>query len=262
MKTRIISALVAIPLLLFFVISGGITLKIGISLVTAIAVYEYINAFKNKYKVIAPLLITFYLVNQFILYTSDLSKFNIILIYVLLLLSMAYPIFNKQYSVVSSAFTVVGYIYIISFFNLLVKINEFKNGNKLIWMVFLIAWCCDTFAYFTGMFLGKKKLCPDVSPKKTVEGSIGGILGSIIGLIIWKIFNNNIDISYMHLIVLGIIGAIVSQIGDLSASLIKRHVGIKDYGNIMPGHGGILDRFDSILYVIPVVYYYIAIILG
>ncbi|WP_291965685.1 phosphatidate cytidylyltransferase [Caloramator sp.] len=262
MKTRIISALVAIPILLFFVISGGLILKIGVSVVTAIAVYEYINAFEKKYRIITPLLIIFYLINQFIFYTSDLSKYNTILIYTLLLISMAYPIFNKKYSIISSAFTVVGYIYIISFFNLLVKINEMKNGNKLIWMVFLIAWCCDTFAYFTGMFFGKRKLCPEVSPKKTVEGSIGGILGSIVGLVIWKIFNGNIEITYIQLIILGIIGAVVSQIGDLSASLIKRHVGIKDYGNIMPGHGGILDRFDSILFIIPVVYYYIAIILG
>lgn len=175
---------------------------------------------------------------------------------------MAYPIFNKKYSTISSALTVFGYIYIVSFFNLLVKIDEMNSGNKLIWMVFLIAWCCDTMAYYTGMLFGKRKLCPEVSPKKTVEGAIGGILGSIVGLIIWKIFNFQINISIPQLIVLGIFGGIVSQLGDLSASLIKRYVGIKDYGKIMPGHGGVLDRFDSILFIIPVVYYYIAIILG
>ncbi|WP_203636300.1 phosphatidate cytidylyltransferase [Thermobrachium celere] len=246
----------------FFVISGGIILKLGVGIVTAIALYEYINAYKSKFPIISFLLIAFFIINQLIMFTSDISQYNLILIYLLFLLSMAYPIFSKKYTVISSALTVIGYIYIVSFFNLLVKIDQFNNGHRLIWIVFIIAWCCDTFAYFTGMAFGKRKLCPEVSPKKTIEGSIGGILGSIIGLFIWKYFNRTIDVTYIELIILGAFGAIVSQIGDLSASLIKRYVGIKDYGNIMPGHGGILDRFDSILYVIPIVYYYIAFFLG
>lgn len=262
MNIRVVSALIAIPILLFFVLKGGIIFKIGVSIITAIAVYEYINAFKDKYKVIEPVLILFFIINQVLLYISDITKYDTMLIFLVLLFSMAYPIFTKKYTIISSAFTVLGYVYIVNFFNLLVKINEIPDGNRLIWLVFIIAWSCDTLAYYTGRFLGKRKLCPDVSPKKTVEGSIGGILGSIIGLIIWKLFNANINLNFIQLLFLGFFGGIVSQLGDLSASLIKRHVGIKDYGNIMPGHGGILDRFDSILFITPVVYYYIAIILG
>jgi phosphatidate cytidylyltransferase len=110
--------------------------------------------------------------------------------------------------------------------------------------------------------LGKRKLCPDVSPKKTVEGSIGGIFGSIIGVLLWSYFISSTATAWYQIILLGIVAGVISQIGDLSASLIKRYIGVKDYGKIMPGHGGILDRFDSILFTAPIVYYYIKIFIG
>jgi phosphatidate cytidylyltransferase len=128
--------------------------------------------------------------------------------------------------------------------------------------VFIISWFCDTFAYYAGRFFGKRKLCPEVSPKKTVEGSIGGVLGGTVGVILWWIITPVKGISWYEPIILGMVGTAVSQIGDLVASSIKRHVGIKDYGKIMPGHGGILDRFDSILYTAPLVYYYITMFMG
>jgi phosphatidate cytidylyltransferase len=109
----------------------------------------------------------------------------------------------------------------------------------------------DTFAYFSGYLFGKHKLIPNVSPKKTIEGSIGGILGSTICCLIFG-YIFKLDMALM--IVMGIIGSIIAQIGDLFASSIKRYVGIKDYGNLIPGHGGVLDRFDSVILVAPFVY--------
>jgi phosphatidate cytidylyltransferase len=184
------------------------------------------------------------------------------LIFLITVVSMATPIFNSKYNVLSSAISVTGFIYIAGFFSLLVLTRNHLNGDRLIWIVFIISWCSDTFAYFAGRTLGKHKLCPTVSPKKTIEGSIGGILGSIVGIMIWGYFNQEIPFEWYQLILLSILGSVVAQIGDLSASLIKRFIGIKDYGNIMPGHGGVLDRFDSILLVAPVVYYYITIFIG
>ena len=114
-------------------------------------------------------------------------------------------------------------------------------------------------AYFTGMLLGKHKLCPKISPKKTIEGSIGGILGSVILCAAFSaIFVPQL---LVHSIIIGVLGGIISQFGDLTASIFKRKMGIKDYGNLIPGHGGILDRFDSVLFTAPMVYYYILLVL-
>ena len=130
-------------------------------------------------------------------------------------------------------------------------------GKFLLVLPFLTAWSCDTFAYFTGMAIGKHKLIEHISAKKTVEGAIGGILGCILSLVIYGLiikFGFGLDPHFPALLLIGLFGSVISQIGDLSMSLIKRENHIKDYGNIMPGHGGILDRFDSVLFVLPVVW--------
>jgi phosphatidate cytidylyltransferase len=110
--------------------------------------------------------------------------------------------------------------------------------------------------------MGKVKLCPKVSPKKTVEGALGGIVGSVaLSTLSGIIFNNlGVDIKIIHFVVSGFLCGIASELGDLAASYIKRYTGIKDFGNLIPGHGGILDRFDSILFTAPVIYYYFTII--
>ena len=125
-----------------------------------------------------------------------------------------------------------------------------NNGVYIFVLVFIAAWMCDIFAYFTGRFLGKHKLAPNLSPKKTVEGSIGGIVFAIIGCVLYGLILDNVTdltANYFVLAMLGLILSVISQIGDLWASLIKREHGIKDYSSMLPGHGGVMDRFDSIL---------------
>jgi len=132
-------------------------------------------------------------------------------------------------------------------------------GKYLLIFTLFATWATDTFAYFTGLGLGKNKLCPRISPKKTVEGSIGGVVGSLVtGIVVGMVFTHsyNLEIGYLHYTVISLLCGITSQIGDLSASSIKRFCNIKDFGRILPGHGGILDRFDSILFTVPVVYSY------
>lgn len=127
-------------------------------------------------------------------------------------------------------------------------------GRYLILMPFLTAWCCDTMAYFAGRAFGKHKLAPYVSPKKTVEGAIGGLLGGVVGLVVFALVmtrTNGMAFRYEILIPAGVIAAALGQFGDLSMSLIKRKCGIKDYGKLFPGHGGVLDRFDSVLFTAP-----------
>jgi phosphatidate cytidylyltransferase len=262
MNKRYISAIIALPVLLIVTIAGGNLFKASVIIITGIALQEYINAYKNtQSKAILGVLGAGFLLYYPII---NIYGFEYVLpvIFLVVILSLATPIFTKSYTVISSSVTITGFIYIVGFFSLLILMREHTNGDRLIWLVFIIAWCSDTFAYFAGRTLGKRKLCPEVSPKKTVEGSIGGVLGCVVGVVIWGYVNQTISFEWVQLIILAILGSIVSQIGDLSASLIKRHIGIKDYGKIMPGHGGILDRFDSILFVTPVVYYYIVIFLG
>ena len=129
-----------------------------------------------------------------------------------------------------------------------------------VWLIFISAFGCDTGAYFTGMLFGKHKLIPSLSPKKTIEGAIGGVvvgtlLAVLFGLSVETMFQLDEVNTVLLCFVTGIVGSILSQIGDLAASAIKRTVGIKDYGTLIPGHGGVLDRFDSVMFTAPAVYY-------
>ena len=144
-------------------------------------------------------------------------------------------------------------MYIIVALNMIIYIRDFgENGKYLYFLIFIGAWITDIFAYFVGVFFGKHKLIEDVSPKKTIEGSIGGIVFCslcfvLFGVIVDVFFGRSANL--LFLAISGVAVSVVSQVGDLIMSVIKRHYGIKDYGKIFPGHGGVLDRFDSVLAV-------------
>jgi phosphatidate cytidylyltransferase len=134
-----------------------------------------------------------------------------------------------------------------------------KTGVYFAWLIFISAWGSDTFAYFTGKALGKHKLCPNLSPKKTVEGSLGGVIGATAMSVIYALLANkfalNLEVNMVFFCAtIGFFGSMFSQFGDLAASAIKRQTGIKDFGYIIPGHGGALDRFDSMLFTAPSVF--------
>ena len=155
--------------------------------------------------------------------------------------------------------TSTGIFYIVVSSYHVVLVDGTGEYSILLWLIVLTAFGTDIMAYFTGMLLGKHKLCPKISPKKTIEGSVGGTLGSVILCAAFSaIFAPHL---LLHSIIIGVLGGIVSQFGDLTASIFKRKMGIKDYGNLIPGHGGILDRFDSVMFTAPMVYYYIALVL-
>lgn len=142
----------------------------------------------------------------------------------------------------------------------IVRIEAMENGLFLLIMGLCGAWIADTGAYFTGVALGKHKLCPQISPKKTIEGFVGGIVTTgLIYAIAFSIHDGFTVSKAVLSFVLGAVCAVVGTVGDLSASMIKRQTGIKDYGRIMPGHGGLMDRFDSVLFVLPAFYAFIRI---
>ncbi len=188
----------------------------------------------------------------------ELLKLAISVAFVIALYVFGVAVFaNKTVNVTDAGLLFATSFYIIAAFTSIVYIHDYIQGGEYIYLLtFICAWVTDIFAYFTGRFLGKHKLIPAVSPKKTVEGAIGGIVfcvGAVVlfGFIIEKFFNPNgaISANYLILAISGIFISVVSQIGDLIMSVIKRHYGIKDYGKLFPGHGGILDRFDSVLAV-------------
>lgn len=140
----------------------------------------------------------------------------------------------------------------------------FTQGSYLVWFVFLCSWGSDTCAYAVGVLIGKHKMTPRLSPKKSIEGAVGGVLGAALLFVLYTHFaiNKYTDASIPLLLaaVLGAAGALVSMVGDLAASAVKRDHDIKDYGKLIPGHGGIMDRFDSVIIAAPLIYIGLAVI--
>jgi len=261
MKEREISAGIGLVILFMVLFSTNYILRLSVSLVTILGLVELYKSFgfyKNKVlsvlACIMPTLVIFINILDRKYFLPVLYVYVLILFVSLILKSKEISI--KDVSLILSLTAVITF-----FFFYVAIIRDMENGSIYIWAVFIAGWLTDTFAFFSGMFFGRHKLAPLVSPKKTIEGSIGGILGSTLGFLVYgyivENFIGGMSANYLYLAILGVFGSIIAQIGDLSASAMKREYGIKDFGNIMPGHGGILDRFDSIIFVAPFVYYFI-----
>ena len=151
-----------------------------------------------------------------------------------------------------------GFVYVAVLLSFLYRVRMEENGMLLLWLVFIGTWGSDTCAYCIGCLFGKHKAFPVLSPKKSVEGCIGGVAGTALIAGIYAVclnhFVEGVTVSVLVFVIIGVLASVVSQIGDLAASAMKRHYEIKDYGKLIPGHGGILDRFDSIIFTAPIVY--------
>ncbi len=151
-----------------------------------------------------------------------------------------------------------GLVYVAVMISFIYLVRQEESGAYLVWLIFICSWGCDTCAYCVGILMGKHKMAPVLSPKKSVEGGVGGVAGAaLIGLIYGLVFREHITIfdnPAASLALLGAVGGVISQIGDLTASAIKRNYNVKDYGKLIPGHGGILDRFDSVIITAPILY--------
>jgi phosphatidate cytidylyltransferase len=151
-----------------------------------------------------------------------------------------------------------GFFYVTVMLSYLYQIRRLEDGAYLVWLAFICSWGCDTSAYCVGMLCGKHKMAPKLSPKKSVEGAIGGVLGAaLLGFLYACAIRawGGVDVSGFQFAIIGAAAGAISQIGDLGASAIKRFQNIKDYGTLIPGHGGILDRFDSVIFTAPIIYY-------
>ena len=245
-NSRYIGAVVLAPLLIF-VLLGGLPLKLFTIALSVCGLYEFYHALKTKEIKSIPIISYILLVVYYAL--NNNFEYMMYILVIAIVLALIIPIIDLKYSFIDVAVTFLGFIYVVILFSFIPLVNSKVNGGYLVWLIFIGSWVSDTVAYYFGRFFGKHKLCPKVSPKKTIEGSIGGVVGGslLLGLLFFLI---------------GALCGIMSQFGDLVASSIKRYVGLKDYSNLIPGHGGILDRFDSILFNAVVVFYYLTFVIG
>nr|WP_315104756.1 phosphatidate cytidylyltransferase [uncultured Catonella sp.] len=264
--TRLVSGILLLALTFITMFFGGQLLLVTLFMISLIGLYELYKVMKFEN---TPLAYVGY-ITAFIWYINidtkqsplfninvpELMVISITVVALLLIFVVKYP----KYSATQLFSAIFGIFYIPVMISFIFKTREtIAFGQWLVWMVYVSSWGSDTCAYVVGRLFGKHKLAPVISPNKSIEGSIGGILGSaLIGIIFGLVMSNftgkseNLTIIFA---VIGGLGSVISQIGDLAASGIKRNYDIKDYGNLIPGHGGILDRYDSIIITSPIVYY-------
>jgi len=263
MKERVLSGLLMLPLLMIVVLGGNVLL-IGCGVIGIWGVREFFDGFRkmgiNPSRPIAYVSgLALLAINLAINWFELSEKWYMFWFSGVVIACLLYLFSVEKRKLEDGAATMTGIFYVV-FFSFHVALTEQIDGySVLVWLIFLTAFGTDIMAYFTGYAIGKHKLCPNISPKKTIEGSIGGILGSVI---LCGLFGHFFAYEvFIHCLIIGALGGVISQLGDLTASIFKRKMGIKDYGKLIPGHGGILDRFDSVLFTAPMVYYYVIMIM-
>lgn len=254
-KTRLLSGIVLVAVALLTIISGGYVLfftLLGISLIGMQELYKVMKVREDHFNALE---IAGYLgaVIYYVLMSLDFEKYGMMGVIISFMMFMfvyvfTYPKFKAEQ--VMPAF--FGVVYVAVMLSFIYLTRNLPDGKFLVWLIFLCSWGCDTCAYCVGMLIGKHKMAPVLSPKKSVEGAVGGVAGAALLGVIYAAATQGPMLEYA---VICAIGALISMVGDLAASAIKRNQGIKDYGKLIPGHGGILDRFDSVIFTAPVIYF-------
>lgn len=265
---RIATTVIGLPLVGIVLAFGNKYLvDIVVCIIAIMALHEYFHCFKEQEKnkdltwigYIAALSIAFIHVipQEYVLKTiAAIIPISILVLFAQIIIT------DMKYNIKDISITFFGICYIVIFLMYIPIIREMTNGKIIIWFVFIAAWGTDMFAYVFGRMLGKHKFSK-ISPNKTVEGCVAGTLGAIICMLIYAFVCNqiwDINISYITIALIGLILSLVGQIGDFAASSIKRYTGIKDFSNLIPGHGGMLDRIDSVIFIAPFAYFLLMLI--
>ncbi len=265
LKMRVLTSVICAPILIIILLCPSILVTLTVIAASMIGLYEYYKAVGLlAHRGLCAMGIVAAVIIPVGLMLSIQETLILVYVYVVALF-LIMLIYNKRVKASDIAMLLLGIIYIPYFLSYIIHIRSMEFGRFFIWFVFIGAFSTDTCAYFAGRMFGRHKLCPDISPKKTVEGAIGGVVGAGIMFVLFGIVVNNAFVGFLGgrqfnlllLFVLGLIAAVISEIGDLVASSIKRQYDIKDFGNILPGHGGILDRCDSIILVAPTIFLFL-----
>ena len=258
-KTRLLSGIVLVIIAFATIFLGGDVLFATLLIISLIGVSELYKVVKIEK---APLGIVGYIgvVAYYFLIRAQKKEDLMMFAIILLILVMAVYVFAFPKYVSEQVMTAYfGVFYVVIMLSYIYQTRLLKDGLFLVGLVFLCSWGCDTCAYCVGMLIGKHKMSPKLSPKKSVEGAIGGVAGAaILGAVYAAAMGGHLEGSGNKVLIYALIcavGALISMVGDLAASAIKRNHDIKDYGKLIPGHGGVLDRFDSVIFTAPVIYF-------
>jgi len=258
-RTRLISGIILLAIAITVVVLGDNVLfgtLLAISLIGMTELYKILNIEKKVPGIIGYVAAVIYYA---LIYFNRLQYLVLLFISFLLLLMVIYVIAFPKYRIEQVLMAFFGLFYVAVMLSYVYRVRIIEDGAILVWLIFIGAWGSDTCAYAVGMVLGKHKAFPTLSPKKSIEGCIGGIAGAgLIGFLYALALGSKItgvDNPRLLFALIGAASSVISQTGDLAASAIKRNYDIKDYGKLIPGHGGILDRFDSMIFTAPVVYY-------
>ena len=261
-KTRLISGIVLVIIALATIISGSWILFFTLLAVSLIGMRELYKVMKVSDEHVTVLELVGYLgaVLYYIAMKADFGNYGtmaiiISMILILFVYVFGYPKYHAEQ--VMAAF--FGVVYVAVMLSFIYLTRSLPDGKFLVWLIFLCSWGCDTCAYCVGMLIGKHKMAPVLSPKKSIEGAVGGVAGAALLGVIYAAATQGKMAEYALICA---VGALISMVGDLAASASKRNQNIKDYGKLIPGHGGILDRFDSVIITAPVIYYLAKMILG
>lgn len=273
MAIRIVSGVIGIAIAAFIVQTGGAVFGAAVLLLMLIGWHEYAQAFRHKE--IPPAYWSGMAAMACFWGAAYLGRTDFLLaavtLFVLWLMLLA-VLFYRSFSVPQALVSVAGVMYVgLSLLHLMLlrfwhagetletPIGTMEAGCAWLWIALIGTWASDTFAYFSGFAFGKTKLCEPISPKKTREGFYGGVVGTAVSV---AALGYSIGHPALLMAALGVVIALVATVGDLVESVVKRYTGIKDSGVLIPGHGGVLDRFDSAMFVIPFVYYFLRIMEG
>ena len=258
-KTRLISGVILLAVIIAVSIWGGdilLVFTLGISLIGMFELYRAVKVQKSLMALLCYIMAVIYFADlRWNFIPDSYLPIMILLVFLMIAYVMQYP----KYTAKDLAFSFLGLFYVAGMLSYLYQIRMMKNGEYLIFMTLICAWASDVFAYCVGSLIGKHKMAPILSPKKSIEGAVGGILGAaLVGGIYFYIFRKPMELHTREIIILVIIcaiAAVISMVGDLCASAIKRNYEVKDFGKLIPGHGGILDRFDSVIIIAPIIFY-------
>ena len=254
-KTRLISGIVLMAILIALLVNGGWALFIAVTVISVIGLFELYRAVGMHKTLPAFIGYISSIVTDCLILNDDYRILMLWLMITLILMMACYVIAYPKFHSEQITMLFFGIFYVTVMLAYVFKVRYIEQGIYLVWLIFVGSWGSDTLAYCSGKLFGKKKLPSKLSPNKTIAGCVGGVVGAaILGfLFALAAFHDRTQFWWLFALIGGV-SAVISQIGDLAASAIKRTHDIKDYGKLIPGHGGILDRFDSVIFTAPIVY--------